>query len=64
MSPSALAALRALYDVGAVSAEWDHPGYRELRDRRLASFTFQRGESRAVHRLTPRGDQLARELFK
>lgn len=64
MTPTARAALRALYDVGAVSAEWDHPGYRELRDRRLASFTFQRGESRAVHRLTPRGVELANDLFK
>jgi hypothetical protein len=64
MSPNAIAALRALHDVGAVSARWMNPGYRELRQRNLASAPANFGVAEPIHTLTPRGKNLAEHLFK
>lgn len=64
LTPSAKAALRALRDCGVVRAPWTHPGYRMLRDHRLASFTAVIGTNLAVHRLNDRGREMARSLFK
>lgn len=64
MIPAATAALRALRDVGAVSATWDHPGYRHLRHHRLVSYHALAGTDLAVHRLNDRGEEMARRLFQ
>lgn len=59
----ALAALRALRDLGTVRAPLDHPGYRILRMRRLASFWWVQGNPDPIHRLTPRGKTIAEEIL-
>ncbi len=64
LTPSGRAALRALWDCGAVRAPWTHPGYRQLRTERLATYTAVIGTDLAVHRLTDRGRERARSLFK
>lgn len=64
MTPAGRAALRALRDVGAVSAGWDHPGYRILRDHRLVTYRAVVGTNLALHRLNERGEAMARRLFK
>lgn len=66
MSPNAIAALHALRDLGAVAARWSNPGYQELRLRRLAWAKFDQNypEAPPVHRLTPRGENLAREIIR
>lgn len=65
MSPNAIAALHALRDLGAIAARWSNPGYQELRLRNLASATFDQDhpESPPIHRLTPRGEALARDII-
>lgn len=66
MSPNAIAALHALRDLGAVAARWTNPGYQELRLRNLASATFDKDQPyrNPVHRLTPRGERVAREIIR
>lgn len=64
MNADARAALRALWDCGSIRAPWTHPGYRALRDQRLATFTAVIGTNLAVHRLTDLGTATARRLFK
>lgn len=64
MTPAGRAALRALRDVGAVSARWDHRGYGILRDMRLVTYRAQIGTDQFVHRLNERGEAMARRLFK
>lgn len=65
MSPNAIAALHALRDCGAIAARWTNPGYQELRLRNLASATFDKDRpwSEPVHRLTPRGEAVARDII-
>jgi hypothetical protein len=64
MTDAARSALRALWDCGTVRAPWTHPGYRALRDQRLATYTAVIGTNLAVHRLNDRGREIARSLFK
>lgn len=64
MTDDGRAALRALHDCGVIAAPWSHPGYRQLRERRLASWAYKPGQTLATHELTPRGEQLARDLFE
>lgn len=66
MSPNAIAALHALRDLGAISAMWTNPGYQELRLRNLASAVFDKDRPWAgpIHRLTPRGEALAKEIIR
>lgn len=54
LTAGALAALRALRDLRVVGARWDHPGYRQLRERRLVSCTAATEDF--DYRLTPRGE--------
>lgn len=63
MSPNAIAALHALRDLGAISARWTNPGYRELRQRNLAHATLTINDPAPVHRLTPLGKQLAARII-
>lgn len=56
-------ALRALHDCKVVRARWTHPGYRQLRDRRLATAQFALNSADPDYRLTPRGEALAKDLF-
>ncbi|QDP55240.1 MAG: hypothetical protein Tp170SUR191951_78 [Prokaryotic dsDNA virus sp.] len=60
--PEAIAALRALHDVGVVRAEWNHPGYEVLRHRNLIAWRAASTTARD-YRLTPRGRELAKDLF-
>lgn len=64
MNADARAALRALWDCGTVRAPWTHPGYRALRDLRLANYRAVIGTNLAVHSLNDRGRETARSLFK
>ncbi len=64
LTPHARAALRALRDCGAVSAPWSHPGYKALRDQRLATYRAVIGTNLALHHLNDRGREIARSLFK
>lgn len=64
MTPVGRAALRALRDVGAVSARWDHRGYAILRDLRLATYRAVPGTDLFLHRLNERGEAMARRVFK
>ena len=62
--PSEAAALRALFDLGVVRASWSHPGYTALRNRALASYQWKPGQPDPDYRLTPRGEALAKDLFR
>lgn len=64
MSPNAIAALHALRDCGAIAARWTNPGYRELRQRNLASATAAFGVPMPVHKLTLKGKRLAQEIIR
>lgn len=64
LTPAARAALRALWDCGTVRAPWTHPGYKALRDQRLATYRAVIGTNLATHRLNERGEAMARSLFK
>lgn len=64
MTADARAALRALWDCGTVRAPWSHPGYKALRDQRLATYRAVIGTNLAVHRLNDRGREIAGRLFK
>lgn len=61
LTADALAALRALRDLGVVRARWDHPGYRQLRERRLV--TCELADQDFDYRLTPRGQAVAEETL-
>jgi hypothetical protein len=64
LTRDATLALQALWDCGVIAASWTHPGYRLLRDRRLALYHFDRASGLVEHRLTERGRQLAYDLFR
>ncbi len=64
MNPDMRAALRALWDCGAASARWDHPGYRWLRARKLVDWHATQGGAQATHRLNEKGRALAAQLFE
>lgn len=61
LTADGLAALRALHDLKVVRARWDHPGYAQLRERRLVSYKL--ADEDFDYRLTPRGEQLAEALL-
>ena len=48
--------------VGVVRAEWNHPGYEVLRHRNLIAWRAASTTARD-YRLTPRGRELAKDLF-
>lgn len=56
-------ALLALHDLGAVSARYDHAGYRELTTRKFADWTHRAGDPLPVFRLTPAGARRAALIF-
>lgn len=56
--------MRALFDCGVVRARWNHPGYRQLRERGLASYKWTTGQTDPTYQLTPRGHNLAVDLFR
>lgn len=57
------AALRALHDMRVVRASAIHPGYQDLYIRRFASRTPAPG-GLYDYRLTPEGEQIAKEIFR
>lgn len=62
MTPEARAALKALSDCGAISARWEHPGYRELRHRGLVGFRAIEGGKLALHSLNEKGRAMIARL--
>lgn len=63
MTREARLALRALHDLGAVAARWDHPAYKELAQRRFAIPSHRRGDPLPIYRLTLAGRKRAELIF-
>lgn len=61
MTDAGRLALRALRDCVVVRARWDHPGYREVRQARLAVMRHAEGNDWDF-RLTERGRRSAEQL--